>query len=61
MKWFSNPLQLLTILALVTLAKPALAAPPVEVTPEPSSIIVFGGLAVIGIFGWLWQGRRRRG
>jgi LPXTG-motif cell wall-anchored protein len=51
------------LLAVSTMASPALAggtAPPPSPVPEPSSIMVFAGLAAVGFVGWLWRGRRRR-
>jgi cyanate permease len=54
---------LFTLVALAMMAGSALAKNPtipIEPVPEPSSIIVFGGLAAIGLAGWFWQRRRRR-
>ena len=45
---------LFVLMALAMMASPAFAGGPPPV-PEPSSIVALGGLAVMGLIGWLWR------
>ena len=52
---------LFVLVAVATMARPALAFPVTNTTvPEPSSIFVFGGIAAMSLVAWLIHGRKRR-
>ncbi|MGO9110860.1 MAG: PEP-CTERM sorting domain-containing protein [Thermoguttaceae bacterium] len=49
---------LFMVIAVATMARPALAR--FVPVPEPSSMVVFAGLAAMGVIGMFWRQRRRR-
>jgi len=60
MKRLSFVVPVFTLIALATMARPALAEPPGLSTPEPSTIVAFAGLGVMGLASFFWQWRKRR-